>query len=157
MNTWRDALLVAAGSSAATLGVPDSPGVTAGTADNYFLRSTIPVVPPDPVIVVPLPIPVPGDPPLPPNPGTTPIPIYRPEVPIYAALFPAAQQIVQGMLGTFHQRMGDQSQQQQTGAFPAGWGRVYGTSSRQDEIGQLMGVLATKAARDLALDLSVKQ
>ena len=32
-----------------------------------------------------------------------------------------------------------------------------GTSSRQDEIGQLMGVLATKAARDLALDLSVKQ
>ncbi len=127
--------------SAFTLGRPVSAGafdyylfkggVTAGTADNYYLRSTIPVVPPDPVIVVPLPIPVPGDPPLPPNPGTTPIPIYRPEVPIYAALFPAAQQIVQGMLGTFHQRMGDQSQQQQTGAFPAGWGRVYGTSSRQ--------------------------
>lgn len=106
-------------------------GVTAGTAENYYLRSTIPVVPPDPVIVVPLPVPVPGEPPLPPNPGTTPLPIYRPEVPIYAALFPAAQQIVQGMLGTFHQRMGDQSQQQQTGAFPAGWGRVYGTSSRQ--------------------------
>lgn len=32
-----------------------------------------------------------------------------------------------------------------------------GASSRQDEIGQLMGVLATKAARDLTLDLSVKQ
>ncbi|CAN7378774.1 SPFH domain-containing protein [Pseudomonas solani] len=31
-----------------------------------------------------------------------------------------------------------------------------GASSRQDEIGQLMGVLATKAARDLALDLKVK-
>ncbi len=30
-------------------------------------------------------------------------------------------------------------------------------SSRQDEIGQLMGVLATKAARDLALDLKVKE
>ena len=29
-------------------------------------------------------------------------------------------------------------------------------SDRQDEIGQLMGVLATKAARDLALDLKVK-
>ncbi|MGF6693026.1 MULTISPECIES: SPFH domain-containing protein [Pseudomonas] len=29
-------------------------------------------------------------------------------------------------------------------------------SSRQDEIGQLMGVLATKAARDLALDMKVK-
>ena len=32
-----------------------------------------------------------------------------------------------------------------------------GASSRQDEIGQLMGVLATKAARDLALDLKVQQ
>lgn len=30
------------------------------------------------------------------------------------------------------------------------------TSGRQDEIGQLMGVLATKAARDLALDMKVK-
>ncbi|WP_204348532.1 hypothetical protein, partial [Klebsiella pneumoniae] len=30
-----------------------------------------------------------------------------------------------------------------------------GAASRQDEIGQLMGVLATKAARDLALDLKV--
>ncbi|QEY63865.1 membrane protease subunit, stomatin/prohibitin [Metapseudomonas lalkuanensis] len=30
-------------------------------------------------------------------------------------------------------------------------------SSRQDEIGQLMGVLATKAARDLALDMKVKE
>ncbi|WP_447892715.1 autotransporter family protein [Pseudomonas marginalis] len=110
-------------------------GVTAGTSENYYLRSTIPVVPPDPVIIVPLPTPVPGEPPLPTNPGITPIPIYRPEVPIYAALFPAAQQMVQGMLGTFHQRMGDQSQQQQTGALPAGWGRVYGTSSRQSFAG----------------------
>ncbi|SDG29914.1 SPFH domain / Band 7 family protein [Pseudomonas benzenivorans] len=32
-----------------------------------------------------------------------------------------------------------------------------GSSSRQDEIGQLMGVLATKAARDLSLDLKVKE
>lgn len=31
------------------------------------------------------------------------------------------------------------------------------SSSRQDELGQMMGVLATKAARDLALDLNVKQ
>ena len=31
-----------------------------------------------------------------------------------------------------------------------------GAASRQDEIGQLMGVLATKAARDLALDLKVR-
>jgi hypothetical protein len=32
-----------------------------------------------------------------------------------------------------------------------------GASSRQDEISQLMGVLATKAARDLSLDLKVQQ
>ena len=32
-----------------------------------------------------------------------------------------------------------------------------GSSSRQDEIGQLMGVLATKAALDLSLDLKVKE
>lgn len=30
-------------------------------------------------------------------------------------------------------------------------------TSRQDEIGQLMGILATKAARDLSLDMKVKQ
>lgn len=127
--------------SAFTLGRPVSAGafdyylfkggVTAGTAENYYLRSTVPVVPPDPVIIVPLPTPVPGDPPLPTNPGLKPIPIYRPEVPIYAALFPAAQQLVQGMLGTFHQRMGDQSQQLHSGAFTSGWGRFYGNSTRQ--------------------------
>jgi len=127
--------------SAFTLGRPVSAGafdyylfkggVTAGTAENYYLRSTVPVVPPDPVIIVPLPTPVPGDPPLPTNPGLKPIPIYRPEVPIYAALFPAAQQLVQGMLGSFHQRMGDQSQQLHSGAFTSGWGRLYGNSTRQ--------------------------
>ena len=114
-------------------------GVTAGTTENYYLRSTVPVVPPpapDPTIIVPLPTPVEGTPPLPPNPGVTPIPIYRPEVPIYAALFPAAQQVVQAMLGTYHERMGDQSQQQLQGAsLTAGWGRVYGSNSRQSFAG----------------------
>ena len=75
--------------------------------------------------------PVAGTPELPSNPGITPLPIYRPEVLIYAALFPAAQHIVQAMLGTYHERMGDQSQQPQTGAFTAGWGRIYGNSCRQ--------------------------
>ena len=112
-------------------------GVTAGTAENYYLRSTVPVVPPplpDPTIIVPLPEPVPDTPPLPPNPGITPIPIFRPEVSIYSALFPATQQLVQGMLGTYHERMGEQSQQQ-TDPLRAGWGRVYGSSSRQSFAG----------------------
>ena len=114
-------------------------GVTAGTAENYYLRSTVPVVPPplpDPTIIVPLPEPVPDTPPLPPNPGITPIPIFRPEVSIYSALFPATQQLVQGMLGTYHERMGEQSQQQ-TDPLRAGWGRVYGSSSRQSFAGKI--------------------
>ncbi|MBF6031463.1 autotransporter outer membrane beta-barrel domain-containing protein [Pseudomonas sp. P115] len=111
-------------------------GVSAGTAENYYLRSTVPID--NPVIIVPLPEPVPGTPPLPDKPGT---PIYREEVPLYAALFPAAQQIVQAMLGTYHERMGDQSQQQQTGAFPAGWGRVYGSSNRQSFAGTVSPTL----------------
>ncbi|TFY89099.1 autotransporter outer membrane beta-barrel domain-containing protein [Pseudomonas kairouanensis] len=132
------------GASAFTLAAPVSAGafdyylfkggVTAGTAENYYLRSTVPVVPPpdpDPTIIVPLPTPVEGTPPLPPNPGVTPLPIYRPEVPVYAALFPATQQVVQAMLGTYHERMGDQRQQPPTGSRPAGWGRVYGNSTRQ--------------------------
>lgn len=114
-------------------------GVTADTADNYYLRSTVPVEPPGPIIIVPLP--GPGEPPLPDNPGDTPIPIYREEVPIYAVVFPAADQIVRGMLGTYHERMGDQSQQQQTGAFTAGWARVYGNSSRQGFAGTVSPTL----------------
>ncbi|TFY91299.1 autotransporter outer membrane beta-barrel domain-containing protein [Pseudomonas nabeulensis] len=113
-------------------------GVTAGTAENYYLRSTVPVtppIPPDPTIVVPLPKPVEGTPPLPPNPVIRPIPTYRASVPVYAAQFPAADQVIKAMLGTYHERMGDQSQQQQTGAFPAGWGRVYGSNSRQSFAG----------------------
>ncbi|QZP18632.1 autotransporter outer membrane beta-barrel domain-containing protein [Pseudomonas sp. DR208] len=113
-------------------------GVTAGTAENYYLRSTVPVQPPGPEIIVPLPSP--GERPLPPNPGTEPEPIYRKEVPIYAALFPAANQIVLAMLGTYHERMGDQSQQQ-SGNGLVGWGRVYGGSSRQGFAGTVSPTL----------------
>ena len=136
------------GANAFTLAAPASAGafdyylfkggVTAGTAENYYLRSTVPVTPPpdpDPTIIVPLPTPVEGTPPLPPNPGVTPIPIYRPEVPIYAAQFPAAQKVVQSMLGTYHERMGDQSGQLQDASLTAGWGRVYGSNSRQSFAG----------------------
>lgn len=109
-------------------------GTTAGTEHSYYLRSTLPVtppVPPDPTIIVPLPRPVDDTPPVPPDPVVRPIPIYRDAVPTYAALLPAADQIVRAMLGTYHERLGDQSQQQRTGALPAGWGRVFGSNSRQ--------------------------
>lgn len=110
-------------------------GVSAGSEQQWYLRSAI-VAPPLPEPEqppVPLPVPGEGTPvDLPtPVPGEPPIPIYRPEVPVYSTLFPAAQQTVRAMLGTYHERMGDQSRQTATGSFPAGWGRVYGSSSRQ--------------------------
>ncbi|MCM2379365.1 autotransporter outer membrane beta-barrel domain-containing protein [Pseudomonas marginalis] len=113
-------------------------GVTAGTADNYYLRSSVPVQPTDPIIIVPLP--GPGEEPLPPNPGVEPIPLYRKEVPIYAVLFPAADQIVRAMLGTYHERLGDQGQQL-AGNSPVGWGRFYGSSSRQGFAGTVRPTL----------------
>jgi outer membrane autotransporter protein len=97
----------------------------------------------------PVPLPGPEDPPVPlpgiikdpdeetrpelpdPEPGKPPIPTYRPEVPVYSALLPAVNQMVLNALGTFHERQGDQSQQHQAGAFPAGWGRIYAGNSRQ--------------------------
>lgn len=110
-------------------------GVTAGSEQQWYLRSAVVAPPlPDPEDpVVPPPVPAVGTPvDLPtPVPGADPIPLYRPEVPVYSTLFPAAQQTVRAMLGTYHERMGDQSRQTGTGSFPAGWGRVYGNSRRQ--------------------------
>ncbi|AIG01332.1 autotransporter beta-domain [Pseudomonas fluorescens] len=112
-------------------------GVSPGSEQQWYLRSTVVAPPlPDPEgPVSPLPEPVPGEGApieLPkPIPGEAPIPIYRPEVPVYSTLFPAAQQTVRGMLGTYHERMGDQTRQTATGSLPAGWGRVYGNSRRQ--------------------------
>ncbi|WP_339531175.1 autotransporter outer membrane beta-barrel domain-containing protein [Pseudomonas mucidolens] len=110
-------------------------GVSAGNAQDWYLRSTIVAAPSptpqDPMVFIPTP--AEGAPIELPTPvrGAPPIVLYRPEVPDYSTFFPAAQQLVKAMLGTYHERLGDQSQQQRTGSFPAGWGRVYGNSSRQ--------------------------
>ncbi|MFQ6346415.1 autotransporter outer membrane beta-barrel domain-containing protein [Pseudomonas sp. R11F] len=143
-------------------------GVTPGTEQNYYLRNTVPVTPPpDPVIVTPLPEPVPGTPPLPPNPVVTPvdpaapinpivkpIPLYREEVPLYSVLYPAVQQMVQGMLGTYHERQGDQAQQRQTGVFPTGWARVYGSNGRQGFTGTVNPTLnSSRSGYQLGTDL----
>lgn len=125
-------------------------GVTAGTENSWYLRSAI-VAPqvvsvpnPDPSL---LPILVPvvaapvaaiapaGSPPLPVLPaavaGAEPIPLYRPEVPTWSVLPPAAAQLTLNALGTFHDRQGDQRLLSETGAFGAGWGRVYGKNFDQ--------------------------
>jgi outer membrane autotransporter protein len=63
--------------------------------------------------------------------GAAPIPIYRPEVPNWSVLPPAAAQLALSALGTFHDRQGDQRLLSETGAFGAGWGRVYGKNLDQ--------------------------
>lgn len=69
-----------------------------------------------------------SNPPLPTAiPGAKPIPLYRPEVPIYSVNIPAAQVMTLQALGTFHERQGEQSLLTETGAVPAGWGRAYGS------------------------------
>ncbi|MFS2126961.1 autotransporter outer membrane beta-barrel domain-containing protein, partial [Pseudomonas sp. Pseusp97] len=77
------------------------------------------------------PVAAPGTPPLPtPGAGET-IVLYRPEVPVYSAVPPAASLLVMNAIGTFHERQGEQSLLGETGALPAGWVRGMGQSLRQ--------------------------
>ncbi|HEX2890794.1 autotransporter outer membrane beta-barrel domain-containing protein [Vineibacter terrae] len=91
-------------------------GASAGTTDNWYLRSQAPapVMPPTseakPPVIPPQP---PGPtPPIPPTPlePTPPsrVPLYRPEVSVYAAVPGVARALTGAMLGTFHQRHGNQ-------------------------------------------------
>ncbi|WP_248914843.1 autotransporter outer membrane beta-barrel domain-containing protein [Pseudomonas moorei] len=114
-------------------------GITAGSENSWYLRSSVVAAPlvaepnPDPAlppILVPLvatPVAAAGSPPLPiAQPGAAAIPLYRAEVPVWSVLPPAAAQLALTALGTFHDRQGDQRLLSETGAFGAGWGRVYG-------------------------------
>ncbi|MBI6920715.1 MULTISPECIES: autotransporter outer membrane beta-barrel domain-containing protein [Pseudomonas] len=128
-------------------------GVTAGSENSWFLRSTV-VAPP-----APAPVPQPGEPTQPTEPGEPPViapaatppvaapapgqvdlpapvqgeslPLYRPEVPVYAAAPRGAAIIARQALGTFHQRQGDQLLLKGEGALPASWGQAYGGALRQ--------------------------
>ena len=128
-------------------------GVTAGSENSWYLRSTL-VAPP-----APAPTPKPGEPTQPTQPGepvviapaaTPPVaapapgqvdlpapvqgeslPLYRPEVAVYAAAPRGAAIIARQALGTFHQRQGDQQLLQGDGALPASWGQAYGGALRQ--------------------------
>lgn len=119
-------------------------GVTTGSENSWYLRSAAVAVPlvavpnPDPTlppILVPLvatPVAAAGSPSVPvPAPGSAPIPLYRPEVPTWSVLPPAAAQLTLTALGTFHDRQGDQRLLTETGTFGAGWGRVYGKNHEQ--------------------------
>jgi outer membrane autotransporter protein len=126
-------------------------GVSAGTADNWYLRSTL--IPgtnaPAPPAVTPAPPPPPTPPaaeapPPPPAPpatdlssvtpppaGAAPVELYRAEVSVYSAVPQVAQKLGLSTLGTFHQRQGDQSLLTRDGSQPAAWARAYGSRSIQ--------------------------
>jgi outer membrane autotransporter protein len=127
-------------------------GVTAGSENSWYLRSSVvapplvaapvpdpdptpnpdPTVPPVLVPLVALPVAAVGTPPLPtPVAGAAPVPLYRQEVPVWSVLPPAAAQLALTALGTFHDRQDDQRLLKETGAFGAGWGRVYGKNIEQ--------------------------
>lgn len=101
-------------------------GITAGTENSWFLRSTVVAS------AEGTPVAAAGTPALPTIAvGAAPIPLYRPEVPTWSVIPPAAAQLTMAALGTFHDRQGDQRLLKETGAVGAGWGRVYGKNLDQ--------------------------
>lgn len=119
-------------------------GVTAGSENSWYLRSNVEAPP------APAPAPAPGQPPViapaetPPVAAPAPgqvdlpapvqgesLPLYRPEVPVYAAAPRGAAIIARQALGTFHQRQGDQQLLKGKSALPASWGQAYGGTVRQ--------------------------
>ena len=128
-------------------------GVTAGSENSWFLRSTLvaapsvapvtpePGVPVDPGTPVdpavepaatpPVAAPAPGQAELPAPVAGVSTPLYRPEVPVYAAAPRGAALIARQALGTFHQRQGDQQLLDGQGGLPAAWGQAYGGTLRQ--------------------------
>lgn len=120
-------------------------GVTAGTADSWYLRSTLP---PPPIGALAQPTPAPNSPPLPialagaalipPNHGATPVVssgapvvLYRQEVPVYSVVPPALREMTLYTLGTFHERRGEQRLLTPGDNASAAWGRVFGQHIEQ--------------------------
>ncbi|MFM0615048.1 autotransporter outer membrane beta-barrel domain-containing protein [Paraburkholderia nemoris] len=153
-------------------------GVSSGTTDNWYLRNTVaplptatvpgqpPVTTPGapgepPVVASGVPIAAEGTPPLPPAPpaGSAAIPLYRVEVPVYAAAPGVARELGLMQIDTFHDRQGDQALLSESGKLPAAWGRVWGGHSVLSQNGtaspQFDGsVYGIQAGQDLYADHS---
>jgi outer membrane autotransporter protein len=120
-------------------------GVTAGSENSWYLRSTLvatptptpqepeePGEPPvEPAVTPPVAAPAPGQAELPAPVAGISVPLYRPEVPVYAAAPRGAAIIARQALGTFHQRQGDQLRLTNQGGLSASWGQAYGSALRQ--------------------------
>lgn len=118
---------------------------------------TSPIIPPQPTAPAPTPLPVMpaavapvaaiGTPMLPTAiQGAAPVPLYREEVPDYSVVPPAVAALLNTTLGTFHDRQGDQSLLDETGAVPAAWGRMLSNDFKQSWSGTV----------DPELDASIK-
>ncbi|MPZ37014.1 MAG: autotransporter outer membrane beta-barrel domain-containing protein [Rhizobiales bacterium] len=97
-------------------------GSSADEQQSWYLRSTL------------------INPPSPPNP---PIPLYRPEVALYAAMAGMARNLTMTAIGTFHERNGDQGLVRgngtSNGASDRAWGRLFGQSIEQGHAGTVDG------------------
>ncbi|HZZ01551.1 autotransporter outer membrane beta-barrel domain-containing protein, partial [Paraburkholderia sp.] len=149
-------------------------GVSGGTTDNWYLRNTVaplpPGVTPPPPVTTPgeppavepgVPLAAEGTPPLPPAPaaGSAATPLYRVEVPVYAAAPGVARELGLMQIDTFHDRQGDQALLNDSGKLPAAWGRVWGGHSVLSQDGaaspQFDGsVYGIQAGQDLYADRS---
>ncbi|KQR74758.1 transporter [Burkholderia sp. Leaf177] len=153
-----------------TPGTPTSPGTpTTPTTPGTPSEPTTPgtpgtpsgTTPPSESAPGPGPIAAPGTPPLPAAPaaGSAPIPLYRPEVALYAAIPMVARELGFQQIDNFHDRQGDQSLLNETGALPAAWGRVWGAHSVQSQDGAANpefdgSVFGAQAGHDIYADSS---
>ena len=137
-------------------------GVTTGTGNDWYLRNTVAPQPEPPATGEPepdTPTPSIGTPPLPepPPPGADPVPLYRVEVPVYAAIPGVARQLGLLQIDTFHDRQGDQSLLDESGTVPAAWARAWGGHDVLSESGtanpQFDGsIYGAQAGQDLYAD-----
>jgi outer membrane autotransporter protein len=107
-------------------------GVTPGMTNDWFLRNTVAPLPAQSAAAQEAtPGAAAGTPPLPapPPPGSAAIPLYRPEVPIYAALPGVARQLGVQQIDNFHDRQGDQTWLTGRGMLTAAWARTWGGHS----------------------------
>ena len=111
-------------------------GVTAGSENSWYLRSSViaPVTTAEPGEAPPalsVPVAAPGTPALPTAIAGESIPLYRAEVPLYAAASRSAALLPRLTLSTFHERQGEQNLLNETGPIAAGWARTVGDQLRQ--------------------------